>query len=74
MSEQRHPVVLCDGDEGMCGAVELDHTLGGLGRLVGSDTQLPDGWTGDRPGDTFGEGKHYCPDCSTREREEADRG
>jgi hypothetical protein len=73
MSEQRHPVVMCDGDDGMCGVVELDHTLGGLARLVGSDTQLPNGWTGDRPGDTSGKDTHYCPDC-TQERKEADRG
>ena len=71
MSEQSHPVVKCDGDDGMCGDVELDHTLGGLATLVGSDTQLPDGWSGDRPGSN-GDDKHYCPDC-TRERQEQGR-
>ena len=63
MSEQQHPVVMCDGDDGMCGVVEMDHTLGGLGRLVGSETQLPPGWSGDRPG-TPGDDLHYCPDCT----------
>ncbi|MDF9717628.1 hypothetical protein INN71_02570 [Nocardioides sp. ChNu-153] len=61
MSEERHPVVMCDGQDGWCGVVELDHTLGGIGRLVGSGTQLPEGWTGARPGDR---GEHYCPSCS----------
>lgn len=73
MSEQHHPVVVCDGDDGECGEVELDITLGGLGRIIGSETQLPEGWSGDRPGDRFGEGEHYCPRC-TREREGDDRG
>lgn len=72
MSEQSHPVVMCDGDDGMCGVVELDFTLGGLGRLIGSDTQLPPGWTGDPPG-SRGDDKHYCPSC-TEEREEASHG
>lgn len=71
MSEHRHPVVMCDGKDGFCGVVELDHTLGGLGRLVGSDTQLPPGWTGDKPG-SRGEDEHYCPGC-TRERTAATR-
>lgn len=61
MSEERYPVVMCDGDEGMCQEFALDHTLGGLGRLVGSVTQLPDGWTGARPGDN---GEHFCPEHS----------
>ena len=55
---------MCDGDDGMCGVVEMDHTLHGLGRLVGSPTQLPGGWTGARPGE---QGEHYCPRC-TEER------
>lgn len=71
MSEQHHPVVMCDGDDGMCGEVALDHTLGGLGRLVGSATQLPNGWTGDPPGSN-GNDKHYCPDCSHERAEGAD--
>ena len=61
MTENHYPVVTCDGDDGMCEEFELDHTLGGLGRLVGSETQLPEGWTGARPGDR---GEHYCPSCS----------
>lgn len=66
MSDQTHPVVMCDGENGMCGAVALDLTLGGLGRIIGSESQLPDGWTGTKPGDRDG-GEHYCPDC-TRDR------
>jgi hypothetical protein len=65
MSEQRHPVVMCDGNDGMCGEVALDHTLGGLGRLVGSATQLPPGWSGDAPG-SRGDDEHFCPDCTTK--------
>lgn len=61
MSEQHHPVVMCDGEDGECGDFELDITLGGLAHIVGSETQLPDGWTGARPG-THGE--HLCPRCS----------
>ncbi len=70
MSEQRYPVVMCDGDDGMCGVVAMDHTLGGLGRLVGSATQLPPGWTGDKPG-SRGDDKHYCPDHTTEEARHA---
>lgn len=61
MSEERHPVVMCDGDDGMCQVVEFDHTLGGLGQLVGSETQLPRGWSGDKPG---ARGEHFCPECT----------
>jgi hypothetical protein len=71
MSEHSHPVVMCDGDDGFCGDVELDLTLGGLGRLVGSETQLPRGWSGDKPG-TLNDPKHYCPDC-TNERQDGPR-
>lgn len=59
MSKERYPVVMCDGDDGMCDEWELDHTLGGLGTLVGSATQLPPGWTGDEPGDRGD--AHFCP-------------
>ncbi len=55
-----YPVVKCDGDDGMCEEFALDHTLGGLGRLVGSATQLPRGWSGDAPS-SLGD-KHYCPE------------
>ena len=63
MSEQSHPVVMCDGQDGMCGVVELDFTLGGIGRIVGSATQLPEGWSGAAPG-SLGDDKHYCPRCT----------
>lgn len=58
--ETTHPVVKCDGDDGMCEEFELDVTLGGLGTIVGSETQLPRGWTGDRPGKAGG-GEQFCP-------------
>ena len=70
MSNQTHPVVMCDGEGGMCGVVELDFTLGGLSRIIGSESHLPDGWTGARPGDG---GEHYCPDC-TRSRADLEQG
>lgn len=71
MSEQKHPVVMCDGNDGFCGEVALDHTLGGLATLVGSATQLPPGWTGDKPG-SRGDDEHYCPEC-TKKRQGAPR-
>ena len=71
MSEHDYPVIVCDGDDGMCAAVELDHTGHGLGTIVGSETQLPDGWTGPKPGRGSDE-PHLCPDCA-REAAEATR-
>lgn len=73
MSEQQHPAIMCDGADPSLGcpdtAVEMDYTLGGLGHLVVSETQLPPGWTGDKPG-ARGNDQHWCPDC-TRERQAA---
>lgn len=67
MSEIDYPAILCDGDDGMCCVVEIDHTGHGMATIVGSETQLPDGWTGTRPGVRDG-GRHLCPDCSERAR------
>lgn len=58
MSAGDYPVVMCDDDSG-CLEWALDHTLHGLGRLVGSSTQLPEGWTGDAPGS--GMDRQFCP-------------
>lgn len=58
MSAADYPTVMCDDDSG-CEEWALDHTLHGLGRLVGSATQLPDGWTGDAPG--TGRDEQFCP-------------
>lgn len=59
MSAADYPVVMCDDDSG-CEEWALDHTLHGLATLVGSTTQLPDGWTGDAPG--TGRDEQFCPE------------
>lgn len=60
------PVVVCDGNDDLCpcGNVEVDHTVRGLLAIVGSDTQLPPGWTGAAPGSRGGH--HLCPSCSKK--------
>ncbi|ROR91741.1 hypothetical protein [Nocardioides aurantiacus] len=60
MSETGYPALICDHEDG-CDEYALDHTLGGLGRLIDSETQLPEGWSGARPGD---KGEHFCPEHS----------
>ena len=68
MSDQKHPVIMCDGDDGFCEAFEIDHTLGGLLRIISSDSQLPPGWIGALPGTG---GEHLCPVCQLREQEKS---
>ena len=53
------PLAWIDDDHYGCEEWALDHTLHGLGTLDGSTTQLPDGWTGDKPG--TGRDEHFCP-------------
>lgn len=62
MSAISIPGIMCDNPDG-CDDYAVDITLGGLATIDGSDTQLPPGWSGSRPGDR--PDHHLCPRCTT---------